>query len=965
MAPSPSPESVNYGQDISQDQQTLQLPMQQQVKPPLAQSPISDNSAGRASPPSGFMATVRNAASKTTDILGISSGGDSSLNENGNNGLNSHADHVGQAQPFTSAAQPFRVPLDAVNTRTSDSIPQPQPQPQPSLPLTAIQPAMDSSQADPMTMEAFQPNGGYAQPHYDSQDFTDHSYMAGPGSFPETYETHGHNDVLGKDSSSSTQSNEGDDAYETSINFVYANEKRFSDFHAIFRSVPDEEKLIEDYGCALQKEILVQGRLYISENHVCFNANIFGWVTNLVIAFSEITAIEKRLTAFVIPNAISIVTTTNTKGHFFASFLSRDSAHDLLMAAWRKSFPCAANASAINNSVYLRNNRSNVTLNEDDDDTESFISARPASDSRRNRHRRSSSASQNWTADEADWDETEDMDGKSSYGQRRQGSKRAAVKKILKEPQTEGNRTGRGRSVSELPPKPTSFDNNRQETLGTKASLNFDGNTTTTKRKGTEPHSNSKSGRKHGQKSHGEVNAVASNRTPTTCKCSKDGRHYANTYMTETYPGSIQSMWNLLFESDFNKEFLTNEAMKGADVQEEPWQKSGDGALTKTTKYIKWLGMPIGPKTTKAILTDVCEHKDMDEYVTTVTTTSTPDVPSGGSFTTKCRTCITWAGPNQVQIVVTGAVEFTKSSWIKGQIEKGAAEGMATHYKELNSSIRKYIADHPKQFAGSGTGAEGNGVAAVAGHHQADTSSQGSRSRQSTAGSKTDHELNGGPDQPSVEKTDVEKRIQESTSTERSQEKTGLAGIFSSMLTPLSLGGGDGASHLALVSVLMLVMLANIYIWFQISSVASQIEKIQDSVLSQRAGPGPKAFSKKGNDGNSAFMDYTGNDERYAREQEDAMWAWLTEREERHRQLQRMNSKDWNALRKENKDAGGAAQSNDNNNNNSNDNDHTHDSSADIKDRALTEAKLQARINELQKQLETLESALNHGTKGM
>ena len=133
-----------------------------------------------------------------------------------------------------------------------------------------------------------------------------------------------------------------------------------------------------------------------------------------------------------IPNAISIVTTTNTKGHFFASFLSRDAAHDLLMAAWRKSFPCAANASAAHNNAYFRQNRSNVTLN-DDDDADSFISARPASDSRRNRHRRSSSASQNWTADEADWDETgEDMDGKSSVGSHRRGSKRATVKKIFK-----------------------------------------------------------------------------------------------------------------------------------------------------------------------------------------------------------------------------------------------------------------------------------------------------------------------------------------------------------------------------------------------------------------------------------------------------------------------------------------------------------------------------------------------------
>lgn len=36
-----------------------------------------------------------------------------------------------------------------------------------------------------------------------------------------------------------------------------------------------------DYGCALQREILIQGRLYISEHHLSFNANIFGWVTTV------------------------------------------------------------------------------------------------------------------------------------------------------------------------------------------------------------------------------------------------------------------------------------------------------------------------------------------------------------------------------------------------------------------------------------------------------------------------------------------------------------------------------------------------------------------------------------------------------------------------------------------------------------------------------------------------------------
>ncbi|KAK3847463.1 MAG: GRAM domain-containing protein, partial [Linnemannia gamsii] len=342
------------------------------------------------------------------------------------------------------------------------------------------------------------------------------------------------------------------------ISFLYANEKRFGDFHSLFRSVPDDEKLIEDYGCALQKEILVQGRLYISENHVCFHANIFGWVTTLVIAFSEITAIEKRLTAFVIPNAISIVTTTNTKGHFFASFLSRDAAHDLLMAAWRKSFPCAANASVANNIL----------------------------------------------------------------------------------PVASTNTTTHSSSSQQQPQQP--------------------------------------------QRQVQPASSKGISQPPTTCKCSKENRHYANTYMSDTFPGTLESIWRLLFDCDFSKGFLTSDVMKGADVQEEPWQNTPDGTSTRVTRYTRWLGLPIGPKTTKAIVTDVCEHKDFNDYVTTVTTTSTPDVPSGGSFTTKVRTCMTWAGPSQVLVVVTGAVEFTKSSWIKGQIEKGANEGLTFHYKEVN-----------------------------------------------------------------------------------------------------------------------------------------------------------------------------------------------------------------------------------------------------------------------------------------
>ncbi|KAG2230057.1 hypothetical protein INT48_005260 [Thamnidium elegans] len=128
-------------------------------------------------------------------------------------------------------------------------------------------------------------------------------------------------------------------------NVYFANAKRNQDFHALFRSVPEEDSLIEDFGCALQKEILLQGRIYISENHLCFNANIFGWVTNLVIAFADITDIEKKSTAYFIPNAIQI--STDTGKHFFASFLSRDQAHDLIVDIWKNARPDLATKNTV------------------------------------------------------------------------------------------------------------------------------------------------------------------------------------------------------------------------------------------------------------------------------------------------------------------------------------------------------------------------------------------------------------------------------------------------------------------------------------------------------------------------------------------------------------------------------------------------------------------------------------------
>ncbi len=89
------------------------------------------------------------------------------------------------------------------------------------------------------------------------------------------------------------------------------------------------------YACALSRDILIQGRVYLGQCHVCFYANILGWVTSVVISLNDIVSIEKRSTALIFPNAIQI--STLHYRYIFASFLSRDDAYNHLIMAWRQA----------------------------------------------------------------------------------------------------------------------------------------------------------------------------------------------------------------------------------------------------------------------------------------------------------------------------------------------------------------------------------------------------------------------------------------------------------------------------------------------------------------------------------------------------------------------------------------------------------------------------------------------------
>lgn len=110
---------------------------------------------------------------------------------------------------------------------------------------------------------------------------------------------------------------------------------RCEDFKKLFKEVPDENRLIVDYSSAIQKDILVHGRLYVSQNYLCFHANIIVYETKLVLKWKEITSIVKDKTARVIPNAISVFT-ENDK-YFFTSFTARDKTYMMLFRVWQNA----------------------------------------------------------------------------------------------------------------------------------------------------------------------------------------------------------------------------------------------------------------------------------------------------------------------------------------------------------------------------------------------------------------------------------------------------------------------------------------------------------------------------------------------------------------------------------------------------------------------------------------------------
>lgn len=438
--------------------------------------------------------------------------------------------------------------------------------------------------------------------------------------------------------------------------FAVASKKRNRDFHQLFRSIPEDDYLIEDYSCALQREIILAGRLYVSEGHICFSSNILGWVTTVIISFDEIVSVEKENTAMVFPNAIAIQTLHARQT--FRSLLSREATYELLIGIWKLSHPSLKSSL---NGVHLdAGGTGDKTEKVDPSDSED-----PSDISEE---------------EEEVYDEDEEEDeGLGSFTEA-------------------GNGSEEGSEALDHLTKPTA---RKVSAMGVAIGAAAGGVPTV-------------GDGKAGEKAAAVAAAAASVDFPgplthAPTECTDADTHYDKVVKDEVIPAPLGKVYSMVFGAAsggfMTRWFVDDQKFMDLHMEDDKRGLSEDNR-TRTYSYIKPLYGSIGPKQTKCITTENLDFLDLEKAVSVTVVTQTPDVPSGNLFSTKTKYCLSWAPGNATRLFINCTIEWTSKSWLKGTastfafiitltntrcavpIEKGANEGQTTYATDLVRALK-------------------------------------------------------------------------------------------------------------------------------------------------------------------------------------------------------------------------------------------------------------------------------------
>ncbi|CAI4440148.1 ADQ_G0016780.mRNA.1.CDS.1 [Saccharomyces cerevisiae] len=396
--------------------------------------------------------------------------------------------------------------------------------------------------------------------------------------------------------------------------YHYASEQRNKDFHETFKSVPKDDRLLDDFNCGLNRELLYQGKLYITETHLCFNSNVLGWIAKVLIAFEDVTFMEKTSAAGLFPSAISIETKMGKT--LFNGFISRDAAFGLMKEVWSRTLLQKDMASEnINTKAEKPGNGKEI------DDAINSIDE------------------ENNDKDANDNDTNENDDENISTNE------------------TTSN------STSSSPDK----EKEKAYKLRADSSYQYDG-------------------------------PIYHHSTSFSAEPMANNEFVLKELPFDCAPGIL---FEIMFNSEQN-EFLLDflRGQEGSQITTIPNFTSIDGSsmtLKREYSYEKALHFPAGPKSTTCYVAEVIKRKDPDTYYEVISSIRTPNVPSGGSFSTKTRYLIRWNDEITCLLRVSFWVEWTGSSWIKGMVENGCKNGQLEAAQLMERILSKFIKNNVEE----------------------------------------------------------------------------------------------------------------------------------------------------------------------------------------------------------------------------------------------------------------------------
>ncbi|XP_073785796.1 protein Aster-B isoform X18 [Danio rerio] len=464
--------------------------------------------------------------------------------------------------------------------------------------------------------------------------------------------------------------------------------QRNEDFRKLFKQLPDTERLIVDYSCALQRDILLQGRLYLSENWICFYSNIFRWETLLTVRLKDICSMTKEKTARLIPNAIQVCTDTEKslksqklqlKSHFFTSFGARDRTYMMMFRLWQNALlekPLCPKElwhfvhQCYGNELGLTSDDEDYVPPDDDFNTMGYCEEIPAEENEVSNDNSSKSSSEN------------KPDNNSS-------------------PPTHKRSITHSTITSTTPPSstdtPLSFDISAEEYTDCLADGDLLPLPLLAEERNSEPAS------PVGSVLPPALDFNDNEDIPTELSDSSEthdegdevqafhedlnGRQYIN----EIYKFSVDKLYSVLFtESQFMTDFM--EQRRFTDVVYHPWKKEGAGNQTRDIMYTISLTNPLAPKTAAVTETQTLYKASQENECYIIDAeVITHDVPYHDYFYTLNRYMLTRVAKNKCRLRVSTELRYRKQPWglVKGFIEKNFWSGLDENFKSLELELAK------------------------------------------------------------------------------------------------------------------------------------------------------------------------------------------------------------------------------------------------------------------------------------